>query len=189
MLVSLAGRTRDGGFVHGALLAPKSMHAGVMSEWLRMTWVRYASPRISRCICKCALLVLGPLQDREVEDYSYDLVVVTELLVLEERKRVKVSFEISGSVSSLRRERFIVPIRASGCSALLDMPDELDFGVSPVKFESPKTIMAGAPGICTCSDETGCLLLASGPERGRKGHQVPAEGRPLKPMWTVWTDS
>ncbi|CAE7461731.1 HYDIN [Symbiodinium sp. CCMP2592] len=55
--------------------------------------------------------------DQQVEDYSYDLVVVTE------------------------RERFIVPIRASGCSALLDMPDELDFGVSPVKFESPKTIM------------------------------------------------
>ncbi|CAE7232366.1 HYDIN [Symbiodinium sp. CCMP2456] len=55
--------------------------------------------------------------DQQVEDYSYDLVVVTE------------------------RERFIVPIRATGCSALLDMPDELDFGVSPVKFESPKTIM------------------------------------------------
>ena len=53
--------------------------------------------------------------------------------------------QTAGSVRSLpRRERFIVPIRATGGSALLDMPDELDFGLSPVKFESPKTIMAGA---------------------------------------------
>ena len=39
-----------------------------------------------------------------------------------------------------------MPIRATGGSALLDMPDELDFGMSPVKFESPKTIMAASPG-------------------------------------------
>ncbi|CAK9097734.1 Hydrocephalus-inducing protein (Protein Hy-3) [Durusdinium trenchii] len=52
-----------------------------------------------------------------VEDYSYDLVVITE------------------------RERFLVPIRATGGGALLDMPDELDFGLSPVKYEAPKTIM------------------------------------------------
>ena len=45
-----------------------------------------------------------------------------------------------------RRERFIVPIRATGGGALLDMPDEVDFGLSPVKYEAPKTIMAGAPG-------------------------------------------
>lgn len=55
--------------------------------------------------------------DQQVEDYSYDLVVITE------------------------RERFLVPIRATGGGALLDMPDELDFGLSPVKYESPKTIM------------------------------------------------
>jgi hypothetical protein len=42
-----------------------------------------------------------------------------------------------------RRERFIVPIRATGGGALLDMPDEVDFGLSPVKYEAPKTIMAG----------------------------------------------
>lgn len=42
-----------------------------------------------------------------------------------------------------RRERFIVPIRATGGEALLDMPDEVDFGLSPVKYEAPKTIMAG----------------------------------------------
>eukprot|EP00438_Fugacium_kawagutii_P028031 Skav208411 [mRNA] locus=scaffold2953:105988:120022:+ [translate_table: standard] len=40
------------------------------------------------------------------------------------------------------RERFLVPIRAMGGGALLDMPDELDFGLSPVKYEAPKTIMA-----------------------------------------------
>ncbi|CAK8990089.1 unnamed protein product [Durusdinium trenchii] len=55
--------------------------------------------------------------DQQVEDYSYDLVVITE------------------------RERFLVPIRATGGGALLDMPDELDFGLSPVKYEAPKTIM------------------------------------------------
>ncbi|CAJ1447961.1 unnamed protein product [Effrenium voratum] len=55
--------------------------------------------------------------DQQVEDYSYDLVVVTE------------------------RERFIVTIRATGGSAMLDMPTELDFGLSPVKYEALKTIM------------------------------------------------
>jgi hydrocephalus-inducing protein len=42
-------------------------------------------------------------------DYSFDLTVVTE------------------------RERFIVPIRAVGCKALLDFPDVLNFGSVPVK--------------------------------------------------------
>jgi len=42
-------------------------------------------------------------------DYSFDLTVVTE------------------------REKFIVPIRAVGCKALLDFPDVLNFGSVPVK--------------------------------------------------------
>ena len=42
-------------------------------------------------------------------DYSYDLMIVTE------------------------REKFIVPIRAVGCRAMLDFPDSLDFGMVPVK--------------------------------------------------------
>lgn len=46
-----------------------------------------------------------------------------------------------------RRERFLVPIRATGGGALLDMPDELDFGLSPVKYESPKTIMDARPAL------------------------------------------
>lgn len=51
-------------------------------------------------------------------DYSYDLCVVTE------------------------REKFVVPIRASGCHALLDLPDVIDFGGEcPVRYESSKTIL------------------------------------------------
>jgi hydrocephalus-inducing protein len=50
-------------------------------------------------------------------DYAYDLTVVTE------------------------REKFIVPIRAIGCRALLDFPDILDFGPVPVKHTQEKPIM------------------------------------------------
>jgi hydrocephalus-inducing protein len=50
-------------------------------------------------------------------DYSYDLTVITE------------------------REKFIVPIRAVGCRALLDFPDNLDFGPVPVKHTAEKPIM------------------------------------------------
>ena len=50
-------------------------------------------------------------------DYSYDLTVVTE------------------------REKFIVPIRAVGCRALLDFPDTVDFGGVPVKHTAEKPVM------------------------------------------------
>lgn len=50
-------------------------------------------------------------------DYSYDLQVVTE------------------------REKFIVPIRAVGCRAMLDFPDSLDFGLVPVKHTAEKPVM------------------------------------------------
>jgi hydrocephalus-inducing protein len=50
-------------------------------------------------------------------DYSYDLTVVTE------------------------REKFIVPIRAVGCRALLDFPDSVDFGAVPVKHTAEKPVM------------------------------------------------
>lgn len=50
-------------------------------------------------------------------DYSYDLIVVTE------------------------REKFVVPIRATGCRALLDFPETLDFGAVPVKHTAEKPIM------------------------------------------------
>jgi len=50
-------------------------------------------------------------------DYAYDLNVVTE------------------------REKFIVPIRAIGCKAVLDFPDSLDFGRVPVKHEIKKPVV------------------------------------------------
>jgi hydrocephalus-inducing protein len=50
-------------------------------------------------------------------DYSYDLIVITE------------------------RERFIVPIRASGGSAVLELPDVIEFGPTPVKYQDSKTIL------------------------------------------------
>ena len=50
-------------------------------------------------------------------DYSYDLMVLTE------------------------REKFIVPIRAVGCRAMLDFPDVLDFGQVPVKHVTEKPAM------------------------------------------------
>ena len=50
-------------------------------------------------------------------DYAYDLMVMTE------------------------REKFIVPIRARGCRAMLDFPDQLDYGLVPVKYETEKPVM------------------------------------------------
>ncbi len=55
-------------------------------------------------------------------DYSYDLMIVTE------------------------REKFIVPIRAVGCRAMLDFPDSLDFGLVPVKHTAEKPVMIGNAG-------------------------------------------
>lgn len=50
-------------------------------------------------------------------DYSYDLNIVTE------------------------REKFIVPIRAIGCKAVLDFPDFLDFGRAPVKHQTKRPVI------------------------------------------------
>jgi len=50
-------------------------------------------------------------------DYSYDLMILTE------------------------REKFIVPIRAVGCRAMLDFPDILDFGQVPVKHVTEKPVI------------------------------------------------
>ena len=50
-------------------------------------------------------------------DYAYDLIVITE------------------------REKFIVPIRAMGCRAILDFPDTIEYGLVPVKYNTEKPIM------------------------------------------------
>lgn len=50
-------------------------------------------------------------------DYAYDLMIITE------------------------REKFIVPIRAMGSRAILDFPDQLDFGLVPVKYNNEKPVI------------------------------------------------
>ena len=50
-------------------------------------------------------------------DYAFDLMIITE------------------------REKFIVPIRATGSRAILDFPDQLDFGLVPVKFNNEKPVI------------------------------------------------
>ncbi|NXL46323.1 HYDIN protein, partial [Podilymbus podiceps] len=39
------------------------------------------------------------------------------------------------------REKFIVPIRAIGARAILDLPDQLNFSVCPVKYSTQKTLL------------------------------------------------
>uniref|UniRef100_A0A4X2JVL0 HYDIN axonemal central pair apparatus protein n=1 Tax=Vombatus ursinus TaxID=29139 RepID=A0A4X2JVL0_VOMUR len=53
----------------------------------------------------------------ENKDYSHVLTCVTE------------------------REKFIVPIKARGARAILDFPDELNFGVCPVKYSTQKVLL------------------------------------------------
>lgn len=60
------------------------------------------------------ILKFTPLEDK---DYFYNLVCVTE------------------------RERFIVPIIATGSRGLLDFPDEVHFGECPVRAEATRTIL------------------------------------------------
>ena len=50
-------------------------------------------------------------------DYSYNLEVVTE------------------------REKFHVPIVAQGKRSMIDFPDEIDFGLCPVKYITEKPVM------------------------------------------------
>jgi hydrocephalus-inducing protein len=67
-------------------------------------------------------------------DYSYDLMVITE------------------------REKFMVPIRATGGSAVLEFPDVIDFGATPVKYESEKTVLVRNIG-----DKPSKFLLKTSP--------------------------
>ncbi|KAI8803400.1 hypothetical protein BJ742DRAFT_498091 [Cladochytrium replicatum] len=53
----------------------------------------------------------------ELNDYSIDIVCVTE------------------------REKFLLPVRAIGARAILDFPDEVTFGESPVRYKSIKTLL------------------------------------------------
>ena len=51
------------------------------------------------------------------KDYTHELICMTE------------------------REKFLVPVRAIGARAILDFPDEISFGSSPVKHVNSKTIL------------------------------------------------
>lgn len=51
------------------------------------------------------------------KDYNHELVCMTE------------------------REKFVVPVKAIGARAILDFPDEINFGQSPVKHEQEKVIL------------------------------------------------
>ncbi|XP_063801928.1 hydrocephalus-inducing protein homolog isoform X2 [Pseudophryne corroboree] len=53
----------------------------------------------------------------ENKDYFHELICITE------------------------REKFVVPIRAIGARAVLDFPDQISFRVSPVKYNSQKTLL------------------------------------------------
>eukprot|EP00397_Hematodinium_sp_SG-2012_P000030 GEMP01000030.1.p1 GENE.GEMP01000030.1~~GEMP01000030.1.p1 ORF type:complete len:4608 (+),score=1069.56 GEMP01000030.1:10-13833(+) len=67
-------------------------------------------------------------------DYNYDIIVVTE------------------------REKFIVPIRAVGGSAILDFPDVVDFANVAVKYEETKTVL-----IRNIGDKATKFLLKTSP--------------------------
>jgi len=79
------------------------------------------STEIDNMSCKVApgmeISFLIKFSPEAKSDYSYDLMVLTE------------------------REKFIVPIRAVGCRAMLDFPDLLDFGQVPVKHVTEKPVM------------------------------------------------
>lgn len=48
-----------------------------------------------------------------LQDYYHELICITE------------------------REKFLVPVRATGARAILDFPDEINFGSAPVKVRTP----------------------------------------------------
>lgn len=59
---------------------------------------------------------------QEVRDYAYDLICVTE------------------------REKFIVPVRATGNRPRVDFPDEIEFGACPIKSQTRKTFVVENTG-------------------------------------------
>ena len=61
---------------------------------------------------------------RDVDDYSYELIVATE------------------------REKFLVPLRAVGKRGLLSFPDAVSFASTPVKSSAAKTFMVRNTGTC-----------------------------------------
>jgi hydrocephalus-inducing protein len=76
-----------------------------------------ANPKDGKVASGMEVCYIVTFLPREKRDYEYSLVCVTE------------------------REKFILPIRASGTRACLDFPDSLSLGVSPVKHEATHTFL------------------------------------------------
>ena len=76
-----------------------------------------ANPKDGKVAAGMEVCYLVTFLPREKRDYEYSLVCVTE------------------------REKFVLPVRASGTRACLDFPDQLAIGVSPVKHEASHTFL------------------------------------------------
>ena len=76
-----------------------------------------ANPKDGKVAAGMEVCYLCTFLPREKKDYEYSLVCVTE------------------------REKFILPVRASGTRACLDFPDSLSLGISPVKHEATHTFL------------------------------------------------
>jgi len=81
---------------------------------------------------------------QEVRDYYLDLVCITE------------------------REKFVVPVHALGKRAVLDFPDEVDFGVAAVKSTTCKTFIVRNIGTCTAKFILSCsrAVFSASPVEG-----------------------
>ncbi|NWI85348.1 HYDIN protein, partial [Pitta sordida] len=83
------------------------------------------------------------------------------------------------------REEFIVPIRAIGARAALDFPDQLDFGVCPVKYSTQKNLLVrnlGNQEACyhISTQSPFSVILAVGTLNIGESMQVTVEFHPLK---------
>ena len=76
-----------------------------------------ANPKDGKVAAGMEVCYVVTFLPREKRDYEYSLVCVTE------------------------REKFVLPVRASGTRACLDFPDQLSLGVSPVKHEATHTFL------------------------------------------------
>ena len=76
-----------------------------------------ANPKDGKVAAGMEVCYVVTFLPREKRDYEYSLVCVTE------------------------REKFVLPVRASGTRACLDFPDSLSLGISPVKHEATHTFL------------------------------------------------
>jgi hydrocephalus-inducing protein len=97
------------------VLAPDSPFFEVVGPRSPATMSELKQSKIAAGMEVCFVIKFRP---QEVRDYRVDLVCVTE------------------------REKFIVPVHALGHRAVLNLPDQVDFGVCPVKSTNTRSIIA-----------------------------------------------